>query len=158
MSWEVPVDIAQSSTHGMGVYAKTAIPAGTRVWRFDHSMILCGPEELRAYDEDTLSLALLSGYLHQPTGKFLWFKDGMQFLNHGDQGIANIGSLDWMPLEEECCVALRDIAPGEELREDYGMWSIFNLPENHWLRLLYLEHRPDHYHFMRMLAEERIAA
>lgn len=158
MTWEVSVDLTESPIHGMGVFAKSKIYKGDKVWSFDSSMHACDPEELYLYSSDTLNQALLGGYLHIPSSKFIWYTDGMQFINHADGALANIGTPEWLPLEEDCCVATRDIEPGEELFEDYGFWTIFNLPANHWLRLLYLEHCPQHYHFMSSLADVRRAA
>ena len=55
-------------------------------------------------------------------------------------------------------VALRDIAPGEELLEDYTFCLSGGLAPNHWLRPFYLAHHPDHYNFLLSLQELRVAA
>lgn len=158
MSWEVPIEIASSPVHGTGVFAKRPIKAGTTVWKFDRSMHVCTPQDLREYDKATLETALLGGYLHDPTQKFIWYTDGQQYVNHASGFYANIATPEWLPLDQDCVVATRDISAGEELFEDYGFWNIFNLEPNHWLRLLYLQNCPDHYFFMQSLADERIAA
>ena len=158
MTWEVDIRIGTSPTHGTGIFAQQFIPAGTRVWSFDDSMYVCTADELKAYDSETLRKALLAGYLHEPTERFIWYQDGMQFVNHAEGAAANIGTGDWRPLEDDGCIATRDIEAGEEIFEDYGFWTIFNLPANHWLRLLYLEFCPQHYYFMQSLSEVRKAA
>lgn len=158
MTWQVPIDINTSPIHGTGVFAKNRIKAGTTVWRFDRSMHVCDEMDLRSYDKRTRQDALLAGYLHEPTQKFIWYTDGMQFVNHAEGRLANISTPEWLPLDEDCVVATHDILPGEELFEDYGFWNIFNLPRNHWLRLLYLQSCPQHYMFMQSLAETRVAA
>lgn len=154
MTWEVPIEIAQSPAHGTGVFAKTKILAGTTVWRFDRSMPVCQPEDLRRYETETLRKALLAGYLHEPTQKFIWYQDGMQFVNHAKGDGANIATGDWRPLDDDSVFATRDINPGEELFEDYSFWNIFNLAPHHWLRKLYLEFCPQHYFFMQSLSEK----
>ena len=158
MTWQVPIDVDQSPIHGTGVFARAPIKAGTTVWKFDRSMNVCDRDELATYDGETRREALLGGYLHEPTQKFIWYRDGMQFVNHADGHFANIATPEWLPLDEDCVVATRNIEVGEELFEDYGFWTIFNLPQNHWLRLMYLQHCPQHYMFMQSLADVRVAA
>ena len=158
MTWEVPVEFRGSSVHGMGVFACDAIKKGSIVWRVDRSMHICDKGDLQEYAPDTLHTALLSGYLHYQTEKFVWFTDGMQFMNHKPGILANVFTPDHDGLDEDCIIASRDIQPGDELYEDYGHWNVFNLPRDHWLRLLYLQSCPDHYMFMQHLAEERVAA
>lgn len=158
MSWEVPVHVAPSPAHGLGVFAKEWIPAGTLVWRFDRSMHVCVEADLRRYDEETRQKALVGGFYHEPSGKFVWYRDGMDFVNHADTPFANIAAKEWTPLEQDANYATRDIAPGEELFEDYAFWSIFNLPMGHWIRSVYRDHCPQHYMFMQSLVELREAA
>ncbi len=158
MTWEVCVEFRPSTVHGMGAFAKEPIKAGTKVWGFDESMYACDAQELHLYDGGTLQEALLAGYLHEPTEKFIWYRDGMQFVNHAEGMLANIATPEWLPLNQDCVVATRDIDAGEEFFEDYGFWNIFNLPPNHWLRLMYLQNCPQHYHFMQSLVEVRRAA
>lgn len=158
MTWQVPIEVTSSPIHGTGVFASRRIKAGTTVWRFDRSMYVCEQSDLLTYDESTRRDALLAGYLHEPTQKFIWYKDGMQFVNHAEGFHSNISTPEWLPLDEDCVVATRDIKPGEELFEDYGFWNIFNLPTDHWLRALYMQFCPQHYMFMESLADTQIAA
>ncbi|MFK7941935.1 MAG: SET domain-containing protein [Paracoccaceae bacterium] len=158
MTWEVSVKSLSSGVHGMGVFASQNIEKGSVIWRVDSSMHFCDEAELRKYDNNKLHIALLSGYLHYQTGKFVWFEDGMQHMNHAPTGLANIYTPHHTELLDDCVVAAKPINKGDELFEDYGYWNIFNLQHDHWLRRLYAESCPDHYMFMQYLADEAIAA
>jgi hypothetical protein len=99
-------------------------------------------------EPNTISYALKAGYLHVPSSKFLWYTDGMQFMNHAAGRQANVGLHYWPDLEDDHILALRDIEPGEELREDYAGCLTGGLGPNHWLRPLYLAFCRDHYDFL----------
>lgn len=158
MSWLVDVEFRRSPRHGLGAFARRRIAAGTQVWRFDASMKVGGLVELAALEPDRLRFALHGGYLHHPTDRFVWYEDGMQFVNHADAPVANIGITEWTPLEEDNCAALRDIEPGEELLEDYTFWSVLGLPHRHWLRMLYADFHPEHFAFLASLEPRRAVA
>lgn len=158
MGWQAAVEFRTSPVHGRGVFASEPIPAGTKVWAFDHHMHVCELPDLAALPQDQLQFALHGGYYHAPAARFVWYQDGMQFVNHAEPGRANIGIHEWTPLEQDNCTALCDIAPGEELFEDYQFWSIFNLPPGHWLHGLYRDFCPHHYDFLLSLHERRKAA
>ncbi len=106
---------------------------------------------MAALDPRTLRYALHGGYLHKPSDRFLWYTDGMQYMNHAPTPGANIGLGLWPPLSEDHTVALRDIAAGEELLEDYGFWSDGGLDPSHWLHALYQAHCPEHFAFLTSL-------
>jgi hypothetical protein len=112
---------------------------------------------MESLDRETLAFALHGGYLHQPSGKFVWYTDGMQYMNHAPSPYANVGLGTWPPLEQDHTVALRDIAAGEELFEDYSFWANGGLSPGHWLFKLYLRHCPHHYAFLAGL-EQKVAA
>jgi hypothetical protein len=158
MGWNVAVEFKPSPLHGTGAFAREAIRKGTKVWTFDDTMHVCTLTDLAALTPQRLGFALHGGYLHFPSGKFVWYEDGMQFVNHAPGKLSNIGITQWTPLEEDNCTALRDIAAGEELLEDYGFWSISLLPEAHWLRRLYADFCPSHYEFLLGLDRMREAA
>jgi len=141
----------------MGVFARRAIRAGERVWQYDDSMYVCDSRTLGKLSPRQLRFALLGGYLHIPTGKFLWYRDGMQFMNHSLD--ANVGLDGWPPrLEDDHTVAMRDIDAGEELCEDYTFCLDGGLAVDHWMRPLYLAHCPEHYAFLLGLREFALAA
>ena len=156
MSWLKRVSFRRSPIHGTGVFALEPIRAGERVWCFDQSMHVCGPGDLGGLDPDRLAFALHGGYYHALANKFVWYEDGMQYVNHADPPAANIGIAEWTPLEQDNCTALRDINPGEELYEDYEFWSVFNLPATHWVHAFYRDFCPTHYAFLRSVHERRI--
>lgn len=158
MSWCCDVEFKPSTVHGMGVFARETIKQGTTVWQFDDTMNVSDLNDLERLEKDRLEMALLGGYLHEPTSKFIWYEDGMQFVNHAEGTFANITTPEWLPLSEDKVVACRDIQKGEELFEDYGFWTIFNLHPDHWLRQLYYKACPGHYFFMQGLTIDRKAA
>jgi hypothetical protein len=160
LTWLVDVEFRTSPVHGTGIFARRAIKAGNVIWRYDEAMHACDQKTMAALSPRTIAYALHGGYLHQPSGKFLWYEDGMQFMNHGEGEIANVGLAFWPALQEDHTVALRDIGPGEELREDYGFWANGGLAPDHWLNPLYRQHCPGHMHFLRSLSAQdaRVAA
>ncbi len=148
MVWQVGVEVRSSRVHGKGLFAREYIPAGTKIWQFDDAMHVCTPTSLARMAPRTIARALYAGYLHEPSGLFLWYTDGMGFMNHADAGAANVGLDYWPKLPDDHLVALRDIAPGEELREDYRGCLRGGMDPDHWLRPLYLSYCPKHYHFL----------
>jgi hypothetical protein len=148
LSWTVDVAFKKSLVHGRGVFAKKRISAGTRVWEFDESMRVCDRETMMSLEPRHLRFALHGGYLHKPSDWFIWYTDGMQYMNHGAGAHANVGLGYWPSVYEDHTVALRDIEPGEELFEDYGFWADGGLSPTHWLRKLYREHCPEHFAFL----------
>lgn len=158
MGWTVDVDFKKSPVHGFGVFARKPIEAGTRIWQVDPTMHVCDRPEMYALPPKKLRFALHGGYYHKPSARFLWYVDGMQYMNHAAGAAANIGLSVWPPLEEDHTVALRDIAAGEELFEDYGFWADGGLSPDHWLHPLYAAHCPEHLAFLESLTPLRIAA
>jgi len=158
MGWTVDVAFRPSGTHGMGAFAAQDIAAGTKVWVFDKSMSVGEYCDLVKLTPAQIHFALHGGYLHHPSGKFVWYDDGMQYVNHADFPAANIGITEWTALEDDNCTALRDIAAGEELLEDYQFWSVLSLSHDHWLRRLYTEFCPEHYAFLMDIEKRRKAA
>jgi SET domain-containing protein len=158
LSWIVDVAFRNSSTHGIGVFAKSHVPAGTKIWQYDESMRVCDADAMAALNPRQLRYALHGGYLHKPSDRFLWYTDGMQYMNHATTPRANIGLGTWPPLHDDHTVALRDIAPGEELLEDYAFWADGGLASGHWLYPLYLKHCPEHFSFLSSLGRLAEAA
>jgi hypothetical protein len=121
-------------------------------------MTVLDRHSMAALDPLMLSRVLHGGYLHKPSDRFLWYSDGMQFMNHAASPRANIGLRSWPPLQHDHTVALRDIEAGEELLEDYGFWADAGLDPSHWLYPLYLAHCPEHYAFLTSLDPLPVAA
>lgn len=139
----------------MGAFAAEPIEKGTKVWTVDPSMKILGPGELGGLDRDELRFALHGGYLHFPSQKFVYYRDGMEYVNHADGRYSNIGITEWTPLMQDNCTALRDIAEGEELLEDYTFWSVLQLGTDHWLVDLYRDFCPEHYLFLSSIERQR---
>ena len=158
MGWNVEVEFKKSSINGMGAFARAPIACGTKVWTFDDTMHVGGLLALAALPPQLLRRALHGGYLHRPSGQFVWYEDGMHLVNHAFKPDANIGITEWTPLEEDNCTALRDIGAGEELLEDYSFWSVFGLDPQHWLYRLYLDFCPEHFAFLMELERHRRVA
>lgn len=139
----------------MGAFALEPIGKGTKVWTVDLGMKFVGPAELGGLPPEELRFALHGGYLHMPSQKFVYYADGMEYVNHADGSAANIGITEWTPLMEDNCTALRNIEPGEELLEDYTFWSILHLCHDHWLVDLYRDFCPEHYAFLLAIEQRR---
>jgi hypothetical protein len=148
LGWNVNIEVKSSAIHGSGVFAAERIKAGTKVWQFDASMHVCTRTALARLEAATLRQALFAGYVHEPSGLFLWYSDGMQFMNHDDEQNANVGLGYWPALTDDHIVALRDIEPGEELREDYRNCLRAGMEPDHWLAPIYRAFCPSHYRFL----------
>lgn len=152
MGWTVNVDFRPSAVHGTGIFARRRIPAGTRVWEVDATMHFARAADLKALSPARLAYALHGGYLHRPADRFVWYEDGMQFMNHAAGARANTGLAYWPTLTEDHSVALRDIAAGEELFEDYGFWAENGFSERHWLAPFYRAASTEHLAFLGGIA------
>ncbi len=156
MSWLTKVAFGKSFVHGMGVFALEPIKRGTKVWTVDPSMKFANPAQLAALPVDEMRFALHGGYLHYPSQRFVYYKDGMEYVNHAAGQLSNIGITEWTSLMEDNCTALRDIEVGEELLEDYTFWSVLNLRRDHWLVDLYRQFCPEHFSFLAKIEKEHI--
>ncbi|MEM7528308.1 MAG: SET domain-containing protein [Pseudomonadota bacterium] len=157
MGWLIDYEVRPSRIHGLGLFTRQPIKQGEKIWLFDRSMNASGPAELGALEPSELSDILLGGYFHFTSQRFVWSIGDMRFMNHAEGRMANIGIREWTALDEDHSMALRDIAPGEELFEDYEFFSIFNLPMDHWLRALYADFCPEQYDFMLDVRNRRSA-
>jgi SET domain-containing protein len=105
-----------SRLHGTGLFAAEPVRAGTVVWRFhldtDREYTR---EEVEALPEPERSriLSLVHSYISASSGRYIVNLDDGKFFNHSSR--SNVVDSD----VEECCVAVRDIAEGEELTIDY---------------------------------------
>lgn len=156
MTWVAKVEFRKSSVHGMGVFALEPIRKGTKVWTVDPTMKFVGPADLRKLPPSEINFALHGGYLHQPSQTFVYYDDGMEYVNHAAGSLSNIGILEWTPLMEDNCTALRDIDVGDELLEDYSFWSIMQVRKRHWLIDLYRDCCPEHYSFLLSIEQGRM--
>lgn len=109
----VPTYLASSPIHGLGVFAREAIPKGTKVWEFHPTFDLVFSEE--AFEALAPSVcAEIEIHLYQPeAGGLLYYESTMgKYMNHTrdpNVDFSEVG-VGW---------ATRDIAAGEELTCDY---------------------------------------
>lgn len=118
----VRTKLGVSDIHGVGLFAIESIKEGTVIWRFhpvidikltaEHLNLLALPcqEQTRKYT-----------YREKHTGLYILCGDDARFFTHS----AKPNCLDVFNSEhEDVTVAMRDIAPGEELTCDYAMFDL----------------------------------
>ena len=103
--------VAPSEIHGLGLFARDAVPAGTRTWVFDPtfdqviklSELNCAPQWFREFS------SRYGFYLDDYPDALLFDGDNGRFMNHSRT-----------PNTDDHGYAVHDIAAGEELTTDYG--------------------------------------
>jgi len=103
----------KSPIHGFGVFAREAVPAGTRVWQFHPKLdITFSPEEFAALPENVREE--LEWHMYEPEvgGAFYYEATMGKYMNH-----SRTPNVDFS--EVGVGIATRDIAAGEELTCDY---------------------------------------
>lgn len=128
----VPTFLARSPIHGIGLFAAEAIPKGTLVWKYHEGidrLISVGayerlPNAARMFIDHYASLIRPDLYL--------LCGDDARFVNHNRNGNIACQS-DAIDCDD---LALRDIAAGEEITEDYHNFCIDWNPEHAAIRQL----------------------
>jgi SET domain-containing protein len=109
--------VAPSAVHGLGLFAADPIRAGAEVWRFTPGFDLdLDPAMLDGQPALSREAMMHYGYVDPRLGRFILCCDDARFINHSDD--PNVGprfDADWHGVD----IALRDIAPGEEMTVDY---------------------------------------
>ncbi|QSQ24741.1 SET domain-containing protein [Pyxidicoccus parkwayensis] len=105
--------IAQSGIHGTGLFAGAPIAKGAVIWGFDP------PLDQRFTPDDVKQMsppmkAFLSRYAYSDRGTLVLCGDHARFMNHSPQ--PNCGN----DPTRQFTLALRDIAEGEELTDNYA--------------------------------------
>lgn len=122
------VEVRQSPLHGLGVFAVTDIPGGTVWWSAelaDTITISRGQFEALASSAsspatDAMMSAIQEYSIYLATFDLMvLIPDNGRYVNHSDD--PNSGAL--VAGTELRSVALRHIAAGEEILEDYGMYD-----------------------------------
>jgi hypothetical protein len=157
MVWLVKTEIKDSGVHGKGIFAAEFIPKGTKVWVYSddwRAYTQTKMEQISEQDPERMKKILWGGYHHDPTGVFVHYQDGMEYMNHSTKD--NIGGLDddshsmWgEKVEDEESFALKEIQCGEEFFEDY---SLYNCHRVAWLAELYQKHCPKRHEFELSIA------
>lgn len=119
----VETRIAPSAIHGLGLFAAQAIPRGTRIWEFAPGFDLeLSEEELQTLSEPCRAQVLAYAYYNAARLRYILCSDDARFVNHSQS--PNTLSVGFGERDiEGMTIAARDIAPGEELTEDYGAFE-----------------------------------
>lgn len=105
--------VGASAIHGLGLFAKQFIPAGTVIWRFTRGFDVEIPESsLQSLSPAAREQVLHYAEYHPAECKFVLSSDDDRFTNHSD--IPNTAQPD-----KETMVAVRDIKNGDEISCDY---------------------------------------
>ena len=103
--------VAPSLIHGVGVFAAELVKSGTRVWVLNPIIdVEITAEQIAALPEAARETALAHSFVNDD-GRMILSRDNAVFFNHS----ADPNTM----AKPEGNVALRDIAIGEELTEDY---------------------------------------
>src|SRR5215203_6934888 len=112
-----------SRIHGIGLFAEQFIPKDTVVWKF-HPLIdlIFTREQIEELAADAREQVKKYSYRDIHTGLYVLCGDDARFFNH----TANPNCLDSYHSHEKegITVACRNIAPGEELTCDYGLFDL----------------------------------
>jgi hypothetical protein len=116
MVMRVRTRIGPSPIHGLGLFAAEPIRAGQTVWEWDEGVDLRLPMSARdAATGPMRELLTTHAWVGEGT---LWLPaDGARHVNHSSTPNCAAGP------GAAPSLALRDIAAGEELTEDYGEWD-----------------------------------
>ena len=109
----VNAQVGASAIHGLGLFAKQFIPAGTAIWRFAPSFDVVIPEEMLSELSSTAQEQVRHYAEYFPAErKFVLSSDDDRFTNHSDNpNTASHGG--------KTSFAVRDINEGEEITHDY---------------------------------------
>ncbi|HMA89662.1 MAG TPA: SET domain-containing protein [Burkholderiales bacterium] len=111
--------LAPSAIHGLGVFAAEPIARGAEVWRFAPGFDLdLDPKALEAVPAQVREWLLVYGYLDPRLQRFILCCDDARFINHS--ATPNLRP-DFAREPHGVDLALRDVAPGEELTVDYAL-------------------------------------
>lgn len=101
---------------GLGLIAAELIPAGTITYVCDPLDIVIPRDDPRL--ADPLYAAQITRYgFTDANGSYIVSWDHGRFVNHCCQP-------NTVSMANGCDIAIRDIAPGEEVTEDYGLWRL----------------------------------
>lgn len=113
----IPVRLAQSPIHGLGVFAIAPIAKGTEIWRFSEGFDLdLDPAMLDSLAPYLRDVMMHYGYVDKRLGRFILCCDDARFINHSDDpNTVSDCSVDRHGID----ISRREIAAGEEITTDY---------------------------------------
>src|SRR5690349_16570409 len=113
----VPTRIGPSAVHGIGLFALSAIPRGTQVWRFTPPFDQhFDPAEIARAAPHVAAFFDHYSYLDRRSNRLVLCFDNARLTNHSDD--PNV-AMDFTEDPFGIDVALRDIAAGEEITANY---------------------------------------
>jgi len=114
----IPTYLADSPIQGTGVFAAENVQKGSTVWIFDHRVDrIIRPDDVGDLPAHVIDFLDKHAWLDN-NGYWRIGIDNDKFTNHSDN--PNVGPYRDM---NSMTVALRDIAKGEEITEDYSQFS-----------------------------------
>ena len=128
VAMQVPYELKQSPIAGLGIFATAPITRGTLLWKYDENSV-------KEYEEAALRarLALLSAaeavelceHVFCWEGKVCEIVDDGKYWNHAKGSKQNTGNHPDGDAHGDgmSSYALRDIAAGEELTDDYALYD-----------------------------------
>ena len=121
--------VKPSKISGMGLFTSQDIPKGTVVWEYDPNFaFLVNKKQLQILEKSTkqtdlVRFILIYGFYVKALDSIILDLDNGRFINHSFQ--PSLGLAEVAPEEKwRYSVALRDIAKGEELTEDYRSFEV----------------------------------
>ncbi len=121
----VKTELRPSAIHGVGLFAAERIAKGTVIWRFNPAIdLLLDEEAMASLSHPAREQILKYSYLDRVLRRRVLCGDDARFFNHEDRP----NCLDFGDDRGGTTVALRDIAPGEELTSDYAAFDAEHVP------------------------------
>lgn len=121
---EIPYEIKYSTNYGKGIFSKSFIKSGTRVWHYklNENIFEYNEANSRTYLDGLLTLADQKDFLDRTFGRgdvLCLITDDGQYMNHAPYPYSNCLT----NLETGDCYAIKDINSDEQLFEDYINFS-----------------------------------
>lgn len=119
--FRIPTEVRASPIHGLGVFTLVPIARGAKVWEWDDGIDVAIPDAL--YQSlDPIAREHVYKHAWLANGVWLLCTDSMKFMNHA--AAPNIREEEpSQGMKIRASFALRDIAAGEELTENYAAFD-----------------------------------
>ena len=118
----IKTSLAQSTIHGIGLFAQETISRGAVLWRFTPGFDFYMPEhDVMATPEPLRTFLRTYGWKSVESGLYCFASDDARFWNHSDD--PNCLSRHERGEKEHITVAVRDIEVGEELTDNYATFD-----------------------------------